>query len=86
MTTRVKKVSRSEITDQLMEIIERSRMTPYEIAMSAGVSPSTITRFLSGERSLKLDTLDLLAGVLGLRLTGKARRPVQGVKHKDTHR
>jgi transcriptional regulator with XRE-family HTH domain len=61
-------VSESKITDQLSEIIEASRLTPYEIAKTAGLSPSTATRFLSGERS----TLDLLAGALGLKIAGKA--------------
>jgi transcriptional regulator with XRE-family HTH domain len=67
-------VSESKITDQLSEIIEASRLTPYEIAKTAGLSPSTATRFLSGERSLKLETLDLLVDVLGLKIAGRPRR------------
>lgn len=62
------------ITNAIRQIIEGRGLSPYEIAKTAGVSPSTLTRFLAGERSLKLETLDQLADVLGLRVTSTIRR------------
>ena len=43
-------------------------MTAYEIGRRAGVSPIVISRFVSGERDLRMATADRLAAVLGLRL------------------
>ena len=66
--------SKRPITDDLRKIIKERELSPFAIAAAAGVSPSTITRFLKGERSLKVDTLDALAEVLGLRLTSSVGR------------
>jgi transcriptional regulator with XRE-family HTH domain len=66
----------SPITDELIRIIESRGLSVPEIARRAGIAPSTLTRFLAGQRSLKVDTLDLLAAPLGLRLTGTARPAV----------
>ena len=43
-------------------------MTMYEIAKRAGVSQIVISRFLSGERDIRVATADKLAEVLGLKL------------------
>ena len=52
----------------LKRAIEASDLTVYEIAKRAGVSQIVISRFLSGERDIRLETADRLAEVLGLKL------------------
>ena len=50
----------------LKAAIEESDKSVYQIAKEAGISPIMISRFLSGERDLRLATADKLARVLGL--------------------
>lgn len=60
------------IPDPLSEALKRSirasEMTVYEIAKRSGVSQIVISRFLSGERDIRMATADRLADVLGLKL------------------
>lgn len=46
-------------------LLENGR-TPHDIALTIGVSPSTITRFLNRQSTLKLETIDKLLAELGL--------------------
>jgi plasmid maintenance system antidote protein VapI len=59
------------ISEQLRERIATSKLSPYELAQAAGVDRSVLSRFLTGKRSLTLDTVDKLADVLNLRLEGR---------------
>ena len=52
----------------LKQAILESEMTLYEIAKRAHVSQIIISRFLSGERDIRMATADKLANSLGLRL------------------
>jgi plasmid maintenance system antidote protein VapI len=63
--------SSSTFSDQLREIIRRDRRTIYAIETAAGTPRGGVGRFLSGERGLTTDTLDRLAGVLGMRVVGR---------------
>ena len=56
------------LSQTLKKAIRESEMTEYQIAKRAGISQIMISRFLSGERSIRLATADKLAGVLGLKL------------------
>ena len=47
-------------------------MTHYAIGKAAGVDPGVISRFMVGERTRRLETVDRLAAALGLRLTDQA--------------
>ena len=68
MGTKVKPIS-----DVLRDAIKRSEMTVYRLAQESGVSQPVISRFVSGERDLRLETADRLALALGLRLGPEAR-------------
>ena len=57
------------LTEALRRAIRSSKITVYEIAKRAGVSQIVISRFLSGERDIRMATADKLAEVLGLELT-----------------
>lgn len=66
---------RVTLGSQLREAVRADGRSPFAIAEAAGVSPSIVSRFLSGERpDLLLSTADALCGALGLRLTGVSRR------------
>jgi hypothetical protein len=54
------------ISDQLKLAMKASGLTPYAIAKASGVNASAIQRFLHGERSLKLESVDKIAAALGL--------------------
>ncbi len=57
------------ISQTLRQAIESSGRTAHEIGQASGVNHAVILRFLSGERSLRLDTADKLAAVLGVSAT-----------------
>jgi transcriptional regulator with XRE-family HTH domain len=63
-------LSSSTFSDQLRAILRRDGRTIYAIETAAGVPRGGVGRFLSGERGLTTDTLDRLAGVLGMRVVG----------------
>ena len=60
----------STISGQLRNVIEASAMTRDAFAQASGVSVSAISRFMAGERTITLKTVDRLAAILELRLCG----------------
>lgn len=62
------------LIDELKKAIAASGLTHYRIGKDAGVNPTVIDRFISGERGLNLETASKLASVLGLRLTEKSSK------------
>jgi transcriptional regulator with XRE-family HTH domain len=52
----------------LKKAMKQSTKSSYQIAKEAGVSQIMVSRFLSGERDIRLATADRLAHVLGLKL------------------
>jgi hypothetical protein len=59
------------LSETLRRAIRESERSAYEIAKEAGISQIMISRFLSGERDIRLATADKLAGVLELTLTAQ---------------
>ena len=57
------------IADTLKHAISASDRSVYQIAKESGISQIVITRFLSGERDIRMATADKLARVLSLQLT-----------------
>jgi len=60
------------LSESLKEAIRRSNMTVYQICKEAGISQIMVSRFVSGERDIRMATADKLASVLELRVTAKA--------------
>jgi hypothetical protein len=58
----------------LREIIEARGLTAYAAARMAEVDPGVVSRFLAGERDIRMGTADRLAVALGLRLVEVARK------------
>jgi len=69
MTARdqLRKDAREEATlsGELRRAIHASPLSLTAIATQAGVSPVLLDEFLTGERNLRSDVMDRLAGVLG---------------------
>jgi hypothetical protein len=61
-------INPNTITGQLQSAILASDMTRDAIAQASGVDAGVISRFMTGERTLRLDTVDKLTTALGLRL------------------
>ncbi len=56
------------LSEALKQAIRESDKSEYQIAHLAGVSQIVISRFLSGERDIRMVTADKLADALGLQL------------------
>jgi transcriptional regulator with XRE-family HTH domain len=61
------------LSEQLRAAIQASGLTAYRLAKEAGTMPDVITRFLNGDRGLRLATVDKLARVLQLELCEKEK-------------
>ena len=59
------------ISAQLRRAIKRSDMSRYELSKRSGVGQAAISRFLSGERDLRLRSVDQIAKALKLTLVDK---------------
>ncbi len=57
------------IEEQLRQAILGAGVSRYAMAKKTGVSEGILSRFVRGERTLRLDTAARLAAALGLRLT-----------------
>jgi len=60
------------LTDALKRAITESGMSMKALAKAAGVQRMSISRFMDGQRSLRLVAADRLAEYLGLALTKRA--------------
>ena len=59
------------ISEQLRQAIREHSESRYVLSKRTGIDQSTLTRFVSGERGLRLDKVDMLADALGLELRRK---------------
>lgn len=57
------------LPETLRQAIVSSELSQYRIAKESGVSAGVLSRFVNGERDLKLDTADKICKVLGFSLT-----------------
>jgi hypothetical protein len=66
----MRKEAREEATlsGELRRAVHRSPLSLSAIAERAGISPLALDEFLTGERTLRSDVLDRLAGILGYTL------------------
>jgi hypothetical protein len=56
------------LSQALRDALQASEKSMYQIAQDAGVSQIVVSRFLSGERDIRMATADKLAEALGLTL------------------
>jgi DNA-binding phage protein len=61
------------ISDSLRTAIKESPKSVYQICQDAGISQIVVSRFLSGQRDIRLATADRLARALGLAVAADNR-------------
>ena len=66
------KRKRQTVTDQLRAAIAECGHSQYVIAHATGVRATSLSRFMRGLTSMRLDRVDAVAEFLGLELTKKA--------------
>jgi transcriptional regulator with XRE-family HTH domain len=66
------------LSEQIRRAVRDSGMSMLAVARAVETDKATMSRFLSGERGLRLSTIDKLGALLGLRLV--ARRPRKSSK------
>jgi transcriptional regulator with XRE-family HTH domain len=67
------------LSDQVRHAIKTCGQSRYAIAKATGISNSTLSRFMSGERGLTMKALDILADHLGLNIVvDESRKPKGG--------
>jgi transcriptional regulator with XRE-family HTH domain len=64
------------LSEQLRQAIRDCGESRYALSKRTGIDQSTLTRFMSGERGLRLDVVEVLAEALGLEL--RSKRPHKG--------
>lgn len=64
-----------KIVRQVIDAIEKSPMSMYEISKRTGVSQSQLSRFVREERTITLDTLEKLCEELGIEVNVSRKKP-----------
>lgn len=59
----------AKLTNEIRAAVKASDQTPYAIAKGANVARSQLSRLLSGESGMTVDTIERLADYLGLQIT-----------------
>ena len=68
-------VQRLALADAIRAAIQKSNLSRYEIAKRAGINQAGLSRFMADSTaSLRLDTFERLAAVLGVEITLKTRK------------
>ena len=62
------------LSEQLRQVIRNCGESRYALSKRTGIDQSTLTRFMSAERGLRLDVVDVLAEALGLELRPRKSR------------
>jgi transcriptional regulator with XRE-family HTH domain len=68
-----KRRKRTRLSDQLRRIVEESDVTRYRLSKETGITQSTLSRFVSGERGLSIEAMDALGEFFQLEFV--SRRP-----------
>ena len=66
------------LSDQVRQAVDDCGMTRYAIWKATGIDQATLSRFVTGERRLSMDSLDRLADLLDLNITTGRRRRSKG--------
>jgi len=64
----------TNVLNSLRRAIEASAETPYAIAKGSGVNKSQLSRLLSGERGLSIESAECVADYLGLEIILRPKR------------
>jgi len=64
----------THLSEQIRRAVRDSGMSMLAVARAVETDKATMSRFLSGERGLRLATIDKLGALLGLRVVGRTPR------------
>jgi plasmid maintenance system antidote protein VapI len=64
----------ADMIEQLKEAIAECGISRYGLSQASGVEQSALSRFMSGERGLSLESAARLASVLNLELRPKSHK------------
>ncbi len=67
-------MTKTPIADVLRRTVVKSGMTYLALERETGVARASIMRFVTGERTLRLDMADRLAAFFGLELVERGRK------------
>ena len=62
------------LSQQIRQAIVRSGVTRYEIAKATGVSQSTLSKFVLGQRGISIEAMDSVGLFLGLSIAELSKR------------
>lgn len=66
----------NQLTDQLRQAIDDSKVTRYRIAKETGISESALAQFYNGHRGLSMEALNALGEFLQLKIV-LGRKPTK---------
>jgi transcriptional regulator with XRE-family HTH domain len=66
------------ILDQIRKAIRAGDKSRYRIAQETGIPESQLSRLMSGEKGLSIESLERLADCLGLEVTIRPKRRRKG--------
>lgn len=66
-----------KLSDQLRDAIEAADVSRYRLAKETGVSETSLSRFVAGERGISVDAMDAIGQYLGLSITRPKKRPTK---------
>ena len=69
----IERVTGAPKPGDLVDVIDSRGLTPYAVAKLSDIDPGMVARFVSGERDLRLASVDRIAAALGLRLVEVGR-------------
>jgi hypothetical protein len=77
---RMRREAQEELTlsGELRRAIHASKLSLIAIASRAGITPTLLDEFLTGERTLRSDVMDRVATTLGVRFQPMPSTPSQG--------
>jgi len=66
------------IFDTLRDLLSKSKISRYRIARDTGIAESMLSRFVSGERGLSVESTEKLADYLGHEIIVRPKRQRKG--------
>ena len=63
-------------SDQLRQAINASGLSHYAVAKACGIDKGNFSKFMAGKIGLSLEKIDLIAALIGLRVTTKPTKVV----------
>lgn len=62
---------RVRLSEQIRRAIRDCGLTRYAISKETGIAQETLSRFMSGERGMSMQSLDILADLLNLDIVAR---------------